>query len=299
MGLIMENNDFNFKPLPEIPGQEEETRSGDEGPVPAGFNERFVAYVVDALPFVLATYATLKMAVRAGLFTYTTGNEWLWKFLWIGLYIIYEAVFSSGGRATLGKYMMSIRVRARDGGDLSFRRALVRALAYFLSSITFNFGYVMALFTENKRALHDYVAGSRVISIRDRSDWANGLVLAFSWGMMVILCGTWLNNTVLKMTPPEKKQVIAAHRTIAKLAKLEEIYMRREGHYTNDLRKLADLTGNVNAVRAELFQTLEPETLFISSNGRRFQITAKARNWRKTEVKVTSRVDAPPPPLIQ
>jgi uncharacterized RDD family membrane protein YckC len=295
----MENNDTEFKPLPEIPGQEETPLSAEEGPVPAGFNERFVAYVVDALPFVLLTYATLKMAVGGGLIRYTTGNEWLWKFLWMGIYILYEAVFSSGGRATLGKYLLNIRVRAADGGNLPFGKALVRAFAYFLSSATFNLGYLMALVTRNKRALHDFVAGSRVVSIKERSDWASGLVLAFSWGMMVILLGTWLNNTVLKLTPSEKKQIVAAHRTISKLGKLEEIYMRKEGHYTNDLRKLADLTGNVNAVRAELFKNLEPQTLTISSNGRRFLITAKARNWRHTEVQVVSRVDAPPPPMLQ
>lgn len=299
MGLIMENNDFNIRPLPEIPGQEDDSFLGAEGPVPAGFNERFVAYVVDALPFVLAASSTFKVAVTAGLLTYTTGNEWLWKFLWIGLYIVYETILSSGGRATLGKYLLNIRVKASDGGDLPLRKAFIRAAAYFLSSATFNLGYLMALWTKDKRALHDFVAGSRVVSIRERSDWGNGIVLAFSWGIMIILAGTWLNNTVLKVTPAEKKQVVAAHRTIAKLATLEEIYMKREGHYTNDLRKLADLTGNVNAVRSELFETLAPDTLIISSNGRRFQITAKARNWRKTDVRIQSRVDAPEPPLIQ
>ncbi|MDO8806103.1 MAG: RDD family protein [Elusimicrobiota bacterium] len=294
----MENNNFEFKPLRGIPELEDAALPGAEGPVPAGFNERFVAYVIDALPFVLVTYFTLKLAVKAGLFPYTTGNEWLWKFLWMGVYVVYEAVFSSGGRATLGKYIMNIRVKALDGSDLSFSKAFVRALSYFLSSATFNLGYLAALVTDKNRALHDFVAGSRVISIRERSDWAGGLVLAASWGMMVILAGTWLNNTVLKMTPSEKKQVIAAHRTISKLAKLEEIYLQREGHYTNDLRTLASLTGNVNAVRAELFKTLQPNTLVISSNGRKFLITAKANNWRKTEVQVSSRVDAPPPRLM-
>lgn len=294
----MENNDLEFKPLPEIPGIEETADAAPEGPQPAGFNERFVAYVIDALPFVLLTYATLKVAVAAKLFPYTSGNEWLWKFLWMGLYIVYEALFSSGGRATVGKYLLSIRVRATDGGDLPLSKAFVRAFAYFLSSATFNLGYLVALVTKDKRALHDFLAGSRVVSIRERSDWGNGLVLALSWGMMVILAGTWLNNTVLKLSPSEKAQIIAAHRTISKLAKLEEIYMQREGRYTNDLRKLADLTGNVNAVRAELFKNLQPDSLTISSNGRKFLITAKARNWRKTEVQVVSRVDAPPPPGI-
>ena len=299
VGSTMENNNFEFKPLPGLPEREDAELPVTEGPVPAGFNERFVAYVVDSLPFVLLTYATLKLAVGAGLFPYTTANEWLWKFLWLGLYVAYEAFFSSGGRATLGKYLMNIRVKALDGSsDISFSRALLRALSYFLSSATFNLGYLAALFTENKRALHDFTAGTRVVSIRERGDLANGLVLAVSWGVMAILFCTWLYNTVLKMTPFEKKQIIAAYRTISKLGKLEEIYLRREGHYTNDLRSLANLTGNVNAVRAELFKTLEPDTLVISSNGRKFMISAKAKNWRKTEVQVLSRVDAPAPAMV-
>jgi uncharacterized RDD family membrane protein YckC len=293
----MENKNFEFKPLsPLLPGQEEEQNEAvPEGPVPAGFNERFVAYLVDALPFVLLTYATLNLAVKAGAVSYTTGTEWLWKFFWMGLYIIYEAAFSSGGRATLGKWLLNIRVRAADGGELSFGKAFVRALAYFLSSATFNLGYLMALFTQDKRALHDFAAGSRVVSVKERGDLGDGIVLAISWGMMVILFGTYLNNTLLKLSPSEKKQIVAAHRTISKLATLESLYMRENGSYTHDLRKLADLTGNVNAVRAELFKTLEPNTLEIASNGRKFRITAKARNWRHTEVQVLSSVDAPKP----
>ena len=299
---LMENNDFEFKPLPPIPGltTPPDPAVNDEqqellGPVPAGFNERFVAYVIDALPFVLMIYYTLPSAVKAGLVSPTSAGERKWKLLWIAAYLIYETIFSSGGRATLGKWLMNIRVRAADGGNLTVGKAFLRSAAYFLSSATLNLGYILALFTNNKRALHDLVGGSRVVSIKERGDVANGLVLAVAWGLMAIFFGSWLNKTVLRISPSEKKQIVTAHRTISKLAKLEEIYMQQEGHYTNDLKKLADLTGNVNAVRAELYKTLEPNTLAIASNGRKFQITAKARNWRHTEVQVLSKVDAPPP----
>ena len=285
----MENEDFKFTRLP---GQEalgeDQGQFAAEGPMPAGFNERFVAYVIDAFPFVAGTHLTLSAAVNSGFVPRTTAGEWKWKLLWTGAYIVYETIFSSGGRATLGKFLLNLRVRAVDGGNLSFGKALARAFSYFLSSATLDLGYLMALFTPRKRALHDYVAGSRVISLRERGDLANGLVLAVSWGLMAIFIGSYLNQTVLKVTPPEKKQIFAAHRTISKLAKLEEIYFKQEGHYTNDLKRLANLTGNVNAVRAELYRTLTPDTLAIASNGSRFMITAKARNWRKTEVQVAS-----------
>lgn len=299
----MENNDLEFKPLPPITpimphggeiAEPAPAEQAPEGPVPAGFNERFVAYVIDALPFVLMIYWTLKPAMKAGLVSRGSG-ELFWKLGWVALYIVYETVFSSGGRATLGKRLMNIRVRAADGGDLSAGKAFVRACAYFLSSFTLNLGYLMALVTVNKRALHDVLAGSRVVSVKERGDVGQGLVLALSWGLMAIFLGSWVNKTVLRITPSEKRQIVTAHRTISKIAKLEEIYMQKEGRYTNDLRRLAELTGNVNAVASELYKTLEPNTLVISSNGRRFVITAKARNWRHTEVRVLSKVDAPDP----
>lgn len=291
----MENEEFKIEPLSPLPGPEapEPEAFEPEGPSPAGFNERFLAYVIDAFPFVVGTYLSLNAMVKAGVMAYTAGNEWRWKLLWIAAYVLYETILTSGGRATVGKIIMGIRVRALDGGDLPVFRALVRALAYFLSSATLNLGYLAALVTPGKRALHDYIAGSKVVSVKERGEVANGLVLAFSWGIMAILIGSWLNQTVLKLSPGEKAQIVAAHRTISKLAKLEEIYMLREGHYTNELKDLADLTGNVNAVRAELYKTLEPGSLTFISNGRRFTITAKARNWRKTEVEVSSRRDAP------
>jgi uncharacterized RDD family membrane protein YckC len=286
----MENEDLNFIPRAEQADSEEGVLSGfiPEGPVPAGFNERFLAYVIDAFPFVAGTYLSLNAVINAGVIASTSANELKWKLLWIGAYIIYETVLSSGGRATLGKLLMRIRVRSRDGQNLSAGRAFVRSLAYFLSSATLNLGYLAALVTPDKRALHDYVAGSCVISLRERGDFYNGLVLAFSWGLMAVFTGSWLNQTVLKLSPSEKSQIIAAYRTISKLGKLEEIYLEREGHYTDDLKPLAGLTGNVNAVRAELYKTLEPGTLTIASNGRKYVITAKARNWRKTEVQISS-----------
>lgn len=297
----MENEDFKFTPLPGgavlPPGRPEADeaapQSGADLLQPAGFNERFLAYVIDALPFVLGAKWTVRALIKAGVFGYSFGNELKVKLFWIAVYIVYETLLSSGGRATVGKLIMGLRVKAADGGDLSLPRAFVRSVSYFISSATLNLGYLLALFTPNKRALHDYAAGSRVISLKERGDLAGGLIVALSWSLLAIFIGSWLNQTVLKLSPAEKVQIRTAHRTISKLAILEGIYMGKEGHYTNDLRRLADLTGNVNAVRAELYRTLEPGTLVISSNGRKFIITAKARNWRKTEVEVVSQKDAP------
>jgi len=285
----MENENFVFTPQSGPGLQPAFDPELEQGTFAAGFNERFLAYVIDALPFLAFHYLSFTLLVRAGAVGGSSSNELKMKLAWIGVYVLYETMLSADGRATLGKYLLNIRVEAADGGPLPLPRAFARALAYFLSSATFNLGYLVALFTPGKRALHDYVAGSRVVSLRERGDLASGLVLAFSWGFMAILTGSWINNNVLKLTPEEKIRIVAAHRTISKLGVLEEFHLRGTGHYTNELKSLAALTGNVNAVRAELFQTLEPNTLIITSNGRNYLITAKARNWRKTQVEVKSK----------
>ncbi|MBU2572772.1 MAG: RDD family protein [Elusimicrobia bacterium] len=278
----METKNFEFNPAAFQGPAEPEF----QGPAPAGFNERFIAYVVDALPFVLGAYGTFSLLLKNGAIKYSDANELKWKLLWIAGYVVYETVFSSGGRATLGKYLLGIRVKAADGvGDLSISRAFIRAVAYFASSVLMNLGYIMALFTPENRALHDYIGRSRVVSVRERSDLANGFVLAVSWSLMVILLGSWVNQNFLKVTPAEREQVLAARTTVGKLATLEEIHKSMYGGYTDELKRLAFLTHNVEAVRREIMKNIEPDTLTIASDGRAYIITAKARNWRHTKVR--------------
>jgi len=283
----------NFQFNPEAIGNpalaaETQDQQGPQGPVPAGFNERFLAYVIDAAPFVAAAYFTFSLMLKNGTVQYSFAAELKWKLLWILVYVIYETALSSGGRATIGKYLMGIRVKAADGSDLSVARAFVRSLSYFISAAPLNLGYLVALVTPEKRALHDYLGGSRVISVRERSDWADGVVLAVSWALIAMLTGSWVNRNFLTLNPEEKRQVALAQTTVAKVAKLEEIYKMTYGRYTEDMRRLAALTGNPSAVRNEIMKTIEPGTLSLATDGRAYIISANARNWRKTPVTASS-----------
>ncbi|MFA6433090.1 MAG: RDD family protein [Elusimicrobiales bacterium] len=292
----MENDDFQFsrdavndpfsdEPRSALPPPEDEPR----GLVPAGFNERFLAYAIDAAPFVLGAYLTFSNMVKNGTVRYSFAAENRWKLGWIAAYLIYETLFSSGGRATLGKALMGIRVRASDGSELPAARAFIRAVSYFLSAAPLNLGYFLALVTPEKRALHDYLGGSRVVSVKERGELAGGLVLAVSWALMVILSVSWVNQNFLRLGPEEKKAAAAARTTIYKIAKLEEIYKTKYGGYTEDLRRLAALTGNPVAVRNEIIRNTGSGTLVISTDGRSYVISAKAKNWHRTSVEVRSR----------
>jgi len=254
----------------------------------AGFNERFLAYLIDTLPFVFLNYYSLTFLIKNNYLIYSDSLASKWKWGWIALFIIYEVIFTSGGRVTLGKKLLGIRVVSKNGENLSIIKAFIRVIGYFISSFTLNLGYIAALTNKNRISLHDLLASSRVIRTREKSPFVEGAILVLSWGLMAFFVAGWANRTVLQVTPSEKKQINEARRTLAKLAKLQEIHYRKYGFYTNDIKKLAELTGDIKAVRYELSKTLAEGSLEMASDGKTYVITAKAKNWRKTRVEISN-----------
>lgn len=282
----MEFNNFNNENEVFAPPQADQDFSfeANDGPQPAGFNERFLAYVIDAVPFLFAHSLTVSFLRNMG-----NPPESVTMILlgWMAFYLVYQAVLSSGGRVTLGKYIMRLRVVDLEGNPLSFPKACVRAIGYLLSGAPLELGFIAAAFTKDHRALHDYMCGSKVISLKERGDLGQGIVLALSWALMITLGYSMVYNNVLKLSPLEKRQIRAAHKTVEKIGLLEEYYHQRNGFYTNDLGELAKLLGNsknINAMKEELMKNLDYKNIEINSTGRDYVIKAKAKNWRKTEV---------------
>jgi uncharacterized RDD family membrane protein YckC len=75
----------------------------------------------------------------------------------------YEAILVSRWGATIGKRALGLRVVMQDGGGLSLGRAFGRHFAKILSGIPLDFGFIMVAFDQEKRGLHDYICGTRVI----------------------------------------------------------------------------------------------------------------------------------------
>jgi uncharacterized RDD family membrane protein YckC len=79
----------------------------------------------------------------------------------------YFVLFESGRRqATPGKRMMGIRVAGIDGERISISRALFRVFGKWVSGQLLGIGYLIAFFTNGNRALHDLIAGTRVLENR-------------------------------------------------------------------------------------------------------------------------------------
>lgn len=81
----------------------------------------------------------------------------------LAFYLGYEIFFVGRFAATPGKMVCGLRVVRADGSRVTYGRATGRVFAKWLSSLTLCIGYVMAGFDEQKRALHDHLADTRVV----------------------------------------------------------------------------------------------------------------------------------------
>jgi len=80
------------------------------------------------------------------------------------VWIYMPALWFSPMQATAGQRICGLRVvDAMNGGRISFMRGLLRLLGMILSGLILGIGFLMAAFTERKRALHDMIAGTCVV----------------------------------------------------------------------------------------------------------------------------------------
>ena len=134
----------------------------------AGFASRFTAFAVDvgiSLGVFMLALAAISFAA-----TVLTGKGITWHRgdIWV---IVAYAVWAFGyfahswalsGR-TAGMALFGVRVVSDDGAHVSGRQAIVRALALPLSFLLLGLGFVGILLGDQRRALHDVIAGTAVI----------------------------------------------------------------------------------------------------------------------------------------
>jgi uncharacterized RDD family membrane protein YckC len=80
------------------------------------------------------------------------------------LHVIYHTVLVGGCGQTLGKMLMGVAVVRRDGAPAGYGRALLRCVGGGLCLLTLGLDRLFVLFTRDRRALSDFVAGTRPIT---------------------------------------------------------------------------------------------------------------------------------------
>jgi uncharacterized RDD family membrane protein YckC len=78
----------------------------------------------------------------------------------IGYFII---PVSGPKQATWGKQVLGLKIIRVDGAQVGGGLAFGRYLSYIISGLPFGIGYLMVAWTDQKKALHDMICGTRVI----------------------------------------------------------------------------------------------------------------------------------------
>jgi len=140
--------------------------SSSSSPDCVGLWERGLAFAIDTLiffivlaPLALAVYGRDYLAHSVG------GYAGFWDFMiQTVLPSVAVILFWRFYGATPGKLAISAKiVDARTGGAASTGRLVGRYFAYLISALPFFIGFVWIAIDRRKQALHDKIAGTRVI----------------------------------------------------------------------------------------------------------------------------------------
>ena len=138
----------------------------------AGFQLRAVAFILDCVVMVsffllFFTIAFLPVALAGGSHISDSELRWIWiVFLTYVPFVLFVffVLWSMRGQS-LGMMAVRIEVTDRDGEPLSPLRAGMRALAWPLSMFPLGIGATPVFFDEERRALHDMLAGTVVLEL--------------------------------------------------------------------------------------------------------------------------------------
>lgn len=149
----------------------------------AGFISRLIAFVIDTVIITISVLAiTWFVSVTIRIFNLqaffnifsilmpgaTSSLEQLIERLTAGFLLafviaVYYIFFWIIAGYTPGKAFMGLRIITTDGRKISFFRALLRYLAYFLSAGLFFLGFFWILIDDRRQGWHDKIAGTLVV----------------------------------------------------------------------------------------------------------------------------------------
>jgi uncharacterized RDD family membrane protein YckC len=258
-----------------------------EGPSPsaearaARFSDRFVAYLLDTIPF--AVGATATVWVWGGPLARPLDADALSRIsaAWATAAVFYQFLGNAAGGG-LGKRMMGLRVLSKDGEPIGPGRALARALGWLLSTPLCNFGFLVALLRADNRALHDLLAGTVVVEAYPKQR-GEGAVLFMAGALLAVALfagNIWL--TLTRPTPGDLLAVSRAQEGLAVLAQVQAAHKEKHGSYTNDLAAMAEVSGDPAQFEAALTELFDRASLRIEAGNVGYRMSARAKDRKRT-----------------
>ena len=161
--LVWHDGMAEWLPYRTVTGMPPVPRSVEYG----GFWIRFWAYCVDGI-----LIGMIRALLVAPMALSLISRPFSWDSAWDGAQIevsslvvglAYFAFFWTRYGATPGKMIFRLRVVTPAGGPISLAQAIGRYFATILSGLILCIGFMMAGWDEQKRALHDRLAETRVV----------------------------------------------------------------------------------------------------------------------------------------
>lgn len=252
-------------------------------PAVAGVLERFVALMIDA-GLVFFIYQVFLMILLR--FISPDLQQLYWWIAGVNVpFILYETLFSSGGRNTLGKALVGVRaVRLSDGEPLNLAQAFVRAVGYYISAVLLMCGFLLAFIDSQHRALQDYLAGSVVLQARQKS-WGEKALLSVTGLVLLLAFGGYFYKQLFGAgSLVQQRMITRAQEHVEKIGYLEEVHRVQFGRYTNDLLRLSILSGDPVQFQRDTQAVLDRKDFRIGVSQTGYKIKARAKDVRKTPV---------------
>lgn len=139
----------------------------------AGFGIRLLAWLIDTILLSIVGGVLAGILVVTGT---TRGTEnivgytnVLSNLLSLIISFVYFVFLQAKYGQTLGKKVMNIKVVTASGGTPSMLTFFLREIiGKFISALIIMIGYLMVLWDPKKQALHDKIAGTYVVKIRNK-----------------------------------------------------------------------------------------------------------------------------------
>lgn len=249
----------------------------------AYYSERALAFGIDVSLAVLGYLLTLKVAFPQH-DVLLNPHAVAWSWLWIGLFIVYQAFANAHGRTSWGKALMGIRVCDLEGKPLSLGQSSARSAGYLVSGVSY-LGFVWPLFNQRVQAWHDLLAKTLVVQKESRA--GRPLVVAGAWAVVAVVLTHWAWVFVLSGPYYRVRTIANAHAGLDILADLERRYYKDNGEYTGNLFALADVSGRPQAFLASMGMIFDTSRgLSLEPRGQGVRISAFARDRNSTPVQL-------------
>jgi len=144
-----------------------------------GFWKRALAFLLDGIIlYILSLVVTIPLSLFANYRAVSYSDnpavmgrslgvvfavQMLSLFLTLLIRMTYEVVLTYKYEATLGKMALGIKVVRPDGSHITLGQSFGRFFSKIVSAIVLYIGFIMAAFSDEKCALHDYMCNTRVI----------------------------------------------------------------------------------------------------------------------------------------